>query len=187
MLRPEKWEINQSKQRNKNDFKTFDEGVLFYEKKYKDILNILKVTDSLDGKKIIEVGSGDFPLLYFCKWINEKCMVIEPNVSQYLIKAVQNEFIDLVPAPAEEVLMPKVDEVWLFNVLRYCINPEMILRDSFEASKTVRIFEAVGEIKKGVDEFVLHSFEKNDFEEMLAPHNVVPNYCIYNDRIYCYA
>lgn len=186
MNRPEKWERNQQKQRNKSNFKTFDEGASFYSNHYEKILNILGVTDDLEGKKIIEIGSGDFPLLYFCKCINEKCMVIEPNVSQYLIKAVQNPFIDLVPAPAEEVLMPKVDEVWIFNVLRYCINPEMILRDSFEAAKKVRIFEAVGEIVKGVDEFVLQSFDKKDFEEMLAPYNVTPNYCIYNDRVFCY-
>jgi hypothetical protein len=133
---------------------TLEDGVKHYKHTYEEYFRYTDTATDQTGKTIIEIGCADVPGLYYCQGYRAG-VIIEPMPSEILKTLVKNLPIVISESPAEDVLFPTVDEVWLFNVLQHVIDPDVIINKAKEAAKVVRFFEPVND---GIDECHLHTF-----------------------------
>ncbi len=121
---------------------TFEEGRSWYEKIYPRYFSYLGINPDLRLEWIIEIDCADFPALGHCKNLFN-CIIIEPMPSEYLDKMIEGKNIALIKAPCEDVVLPKVNEVWLLNVLQHVIDPDKIINQCKEAADVIRFFEPI--------------------------------------------
>lgn len=97
------------------------------------------------GKKILEVGSGVFPLGRFL----ESCQltVVEPLYEMFdesIKKQWSDENISVVPVPFEEMEMQEpYDEIWFINFLQHTMDPSLCLSKVKESGSKIRVFEPI--------------------------------------------
>jgi len=154
-----RWHIAQQEER-KHHSGTITEGLTAYKESYTQYFAHLQADFNQQGKSIIEIGCADIPALIFC---NDyvKGHIIEPLPSPILKKVTEGLPIEIIPHPAEDIEMPNVDEVWLFNVLQHVIDPDKIINKAKQAAKVIRFFEPIND---GVDLCHLHSFSLDYFK-----------------------
>jgi len=158
MITLETWENAQFHERKWHDKNplTREQAEVYYQG-YFDHLDIDR---DCKGKTIIEIGSADIPALSFCE--NVKGIIIEPLPSDKLLLTAKEKGIELIKLRAEDYYFPKVDEVWMFNILQHVINPDVIIQKSLVASNCVRFFEP---IEFGTDRMHLHNFTMDYFKQ----------------------
>jgi len=140
-----KWKSGQKleKEYHNNSDCSFMEGWTHYSETFKQYCKFLKINSKdLEKKSILEIGPAIYPMLGYCHNSGD-CYVIEPTYSQYLKRICSLERIKIFNEPAEYVTFPKVDEVWIFNVLQHVISPETIIYKSKKAAKVIRFFEPI--------------------------------------------
>lgn len=156
----QKWHNAQQEER-KHHKGTLEDGVEHYHHSYKQYFEYLQTSFDQKDKTIIEIGCADVPALYFCKDYKTG-HIIEPMPSDILIKLTRDKPIFMYAAPAEHMEFPKVDEVWLLNVLQHVIDPAVIIEKAKQAAKVVRFFEPIND---GIDICHLHSFTLDYFKK----------------------
>lgn len=101
--------------------------------------------DECTNKKILEVGSGVFPLGRFL----DSCdlTVVEPLYEKFddSIKEEWNkENIKVFSIPFEEVkIKENYDEIWFINFLQHTIDPILCLQKAKDSGAKVRVFEPI--------------------------------------------
>jgi len=156
----ETWQQAQINER-KQHVDPFEKGQSSYFHAYQQYFQHIGLFFNLEGKSIIEIGPADHPALGFCKNYS-KSYVIEPMPSSHLARILSDKNIELIKKPAENYKFPKVNEVWLFNVLQHVIDPDVIIEKSKEAADIIRFFEP---INMGRDKCHLHSFNAKYFKD----------------------
>jgi hypothetical protein len=156
----QKWLRAQEEER-KHHGGTLEEGVKAYGESYAQYFEHLGMTFDQKGKTIIEIGPADVPAMFYCRGY-EKGHIIEPMPSEILQKLVQHLPIDLYETPAEHMTFPKVDEIWLLNVLQHTMDPDLIIEKCKDAAKVVRFFEPIND---HIDVCHLHSFSLEFFQK----------------------
>ena len=154
----EQWDRAQLAERKEHAF-SMEEGKAHFANTYANYFVRLGIDDFQDGKKIIEIGSADFPALSFCRNF-EKAIVIEPMPSEILKTICRKKSITLIKAPAEVSEFPEVDEVWILNVLQHVMDPNLIIEKAKKCADIIRFFEPVNQPK---NEYHLHTFSLEDF------------------------
>lgn len=156
----QKWQRAQEKERSFHGNNTLDK-LIAYEEGYAQYFKYLDTTLNQKGKTIIEIGCADVPALHFCNGY-KKGIIIEPLPSDLLNQLIKDKPITVIEKAAENVSFPKVDEIWLFNVLQHVIDPTVIIEQSKESANIIRFFEPIND---GIDECHLHSFTLDYFKE----------------------
>lgn len=131
------------------------------------ILNIPYL--NYENKTIIDVGSGPIGPLLHCTNLSNKSTCIEPLIEKYH-PIVKKRYIDhnlqVFGGPFEDYIFEeKVDEVWFFNILQHCIDPELCLIKAKENSQIIRIFEP---IDLPTNNEHPHSFNEQWFKNILG-------------------
>lgn len=135
----------------------FHEGTVEgYRSCYEQYFAYLDTGFDQKGKTIMEIGPADFPALSYCTNV-KKGYIIEPMPSDRLIALGFTVFAQ----PAEHLEFPKVDEIWLLNVLQHVIDPTVIVNKCKESAKIIRFFEP---INAGTDVCHLHNFTLEDYK-----------------------
>lgn len=138
----------------------FEVGYKKYMHSYQQYFNHCGIDKDLDGKTILEVGPADYPALAYCRNYG-KSYIIEPMPSSHLETLTANKSIELIKHKAEDLVFPKVDEVWFFNVLQHVQDPEQIIKNAMSAAGVIRFFEP---INYPVDTAHLHEFSIEYFQ-----------------------
>lgn len=158
----EKWKIAQIEERKQHDHNTVEFGLEAYRNGYRQYFEHLRVDHAqVIGKTIMEIGCADFPALYYITGYH-KGIIVEPMPSDIMRKLISQKqvAIDIVTLPAEDYDFPKVDEVWLLNVLQHVIDPNVIINKAKAAASVIRFFEPIG---TPLDKCHLHSFTLDYF------------------------
>jgi hypothetical protein len=107
----------------------------------------------LQGKSILDIGGGPVSLLLKCKNFSEAFVVDPCEFPDWIIKRYEKAGIQFRKMMAEDLdgktepfLLdldqgPYFDEVWIYNVLQHCLDPERILNLAKKLGKVIRIFE----------------------------------------------
>lgn len=105
-------------------------------------------TFDLEGKKILDIGSGPYSLLLKCRNFDAYTTVADPLMSSFptwVRQRYQEHGLLMASCPAEELdkvlSADKFDEVWFYNVLEHTYNPEKIVKNALALGKIVRVFE----------------------------------------------
>lgn len=162
----ERWLEAQSAEAIYNKVDDYEEMKRHFGLGYDQYFKYLQIDKDLNGKSILEIGSSHFPALTYCHNYS-KSYIIEPIVSLELMKSINGKHISLIAKPAEEVKFPKVDEVWLFNVLQHVIDPDILIIKAKDCAEFVRFFEPINTTPSDAHP---HSFTLGYFNEMF-------NYC----------
>ena len=92
-------------------------------------------------RKILDIGGG--PTSMLLKTANLSCgMVCDPIrypdwvYARYMLKGVVSVVIS-----GEDIETVGWDEVWIYNVLQHCKDPERIVRNARRAAPLIRLFE----------------------------------------------
>ncbi len=155
----EKWRRAQEEER-KYHGGTLEDGVKAYKHTYAEYFRYTDTTSDQTRKSIIEIGCADVPGLYYCQGFVPS-YIIEPMPSDILRILTKDLPIAIITAPAEDVVFPEVDEVWIYNVLQHVIDPDVIINKAKEAAKVIRFFEPVND---GIDVCHLHTFTMDYFK-----------------------
>jgi len=148
------WDQAQINERKFHDNMDYETGIEYYRETYRQYFSILEIDPDLKGKTIIEIGPADFPGLAYCK--NEgPSIVIEPMPSEKLIRSLEGKNVRIITDLAEHFQFPKVDEVWIMNVLQHTMDPKLIIEKSKRHANLVKFFEP---IHYGTDDCHLHNF-----------------------------
>jgi hypothetical protein len=103
---------------------------------------------NLEGKNIVDLGSGPSSLLL--KGINRgsNCTVVDPGgfpewvTARYTVAGLR--FLNI---PAEEFTETGFEEVWIYNCLQHTQDPPRIIANALRAGKIVRLFEWVDTVR----------------------------------------
>jgi 2-polyprenyl-3-methyl-5-hydroxy-6-metoxy-1,4-benzoquinol methylase len=97
----------------------------------------------LAGYCVIDIGAGPCSLLLKCR-NGQNLIVVDPcPYPQWVAERYLEAGISYLPVKAEDFLpsAPKVDEVWIYNVLQHVEDPGAVVRGARASAKTVRMFE----------------------------------------------
>ena len=138
---------------------TFDEHLEWYRNFYEGYFKHLSISTDLQNKRIMEIGPAMIPCLHYCTNMGQS-YILEPCSYSETKALIANKPIEHIALAAEDCTFPKVDEIWLFNVLQHTIDPDLIIEKSKEAAKVVKFFEP---IDLGTDPLHLHAFKYEYF------------------------
>lgn len=160
MIDNNKWSEGQKKEHEFHDKIFFTEGIIHYGKSYDQYFKYLDINKDLDGKKIIEIGSGLYPALSYCH--NGIKVVYEPLKDKRLDVICEMTNIHLCHEIIEDenTVIESCDEIWILNLLQHVINPDIIIDKSKEKAKIIRFFEP---INTGLDQCHHHTFSIYDY------------------------
>jgi hypothetical protein len=119
----------------------------------------LDINLDLNNKSILEIGPAKISALLYCDNYNVS-YVVEPTRyedTEYLYEGKNITFIrDLY----EECESPKVDEIWLFNVLQHIVDPDLFIEKCKQNAKIIKFFEP---INTPIEIHHPHSFTFEDY------------------------
>lgn len=112
---------------------------------FNNYFNLFGDQESCYGKKILEVGSGVFPLGFFLDWCD--LTVVEPLYDKFdndTKDLWKDKNVKVVPVPFEEMQVGKhYDEVWFINFLQHTIDPQLCLEKVKDIGVKIRVFEPI--------------------------------------------
>lgn len=102
----------------------------------------------LQKKNILDIGGGAYSLLLKASNYSLAYVVDPCDYPKWVADRYKSAKINFVQKPAEEIdkmNFPRIpfEEVLVYNVLQHVINPEKIIKNAFEISKIIRVFEWV--------------------------------------------
>lgn len=99
-----------------------------------------------ENKTILDIGGGAVSLLLKCTNLKQGIVLDPCNYPDWIINRYFLKNIIFIKSPAEDSLslirtFPKIDEVWIYNVLQHVENVEKVTKNAKSVSKIIRIFE----------------------------------------------
>lgn len=158
----EEWQEAQRGEKMYHDQYSFERGYAMYANSYSVYFKYLSIDKDLNSKSILEIGCAHYPALTYCERYNPS-FIIEPMDSKILNGLIVDKLITLIKKPAEILTeFPKVDEVWIMNVLQHVINPDIVIEKAKACADLVRFFEP---IETEISSVHLHTFDLNYFKK----------------------
>lgn len=173
----DQWILSQKEQINQHaeNFNLNETNKNQYYNSYKTIFSLLdsKFDWNLQNKKVLEIGSGVFGALTFCN-NTENSFIIEPlDFPENVTNVYKDKGIAILKGMVEELDLPQVDEIYLFNVMQSIWQPEIFIKKLKKVAKKIYFLEP---IDTSVDVLHLHSYTFDDFrnffgEEAVSQYN----------------
>lgn len=93
------------------------------------------------GKRILDIGGGPVSMLLKTYNLGEG-MVCDPiRYPDWVIERYRAKGIKYIQISGEDIDVSGFDEVWIYNVLQHCMNPEKIILNARRAAPVIRLFE----------------------------------------------
>lgn len=156
-----RWEEAQIGEKIYHIEESVKESYEHYRNTYDHYFKYLGIDKNLDGKSIVEIGPGRIAGLLFCHNYS-KSYIIEPTDYEDIDHLYQSKDLEIIKETTEECEFPKVDEVWIFNLMQHVQDPDLLIRKCKENSKIIRFFEPIDLPVNNEHPF---SFSKKDFED----------------------
>lgn len=97
----------------------------------------------LAGRSVIDVGGGPCSLLLKARSFSS-AIVVDPlmyRFPEWVRARYAAHGVMVLGEPGESFVLPKVDEVWVYNVLQHVQNPKEVIRNAQRHAAMIRIFE----------------------------------------------
>jgi hypothetical protein len=123
---------------------TFDEDQKHYV--YARYMGLKQVGYSFDvaGARIIDIGGGPTSMLLKTINLGDRALVVDPlQYPSWTYARYEAKGIESLVMRGEDICVTSFDEAWIYNCLQHTDDPELIIRNAFNAAKTLRIFEWV--------------------------------------------
>lgn len=159
LINKERWVLAQKEEKLHHVHEDLNEAVKKWENIYDFYFRYLNVDLDLKGKTVLEIGPARIAALLYCNNYGPS-FIVEPTKyedSEYLYNEKQISFIREV---YEECDSPKVDEIWLFNVLQHIIDPDLFIEKCKKNTKVIKFFEP---INTPIEVHHPHSFTLDDY------------------------
>jgi hypothetical protein len=93
------------------------------------------------GRRILDIGGG--PVSMLLKSFNlREGMVCDPiRYPDWTYERYRAKGIKCVQISGEDLDVVGWDEVWIYNVLQHCMDPERIVQNARKAAPLIRLFE----------------------------------------------
>src|SRR5215469_535782 len=93
------------------------------------------------GKRVLDIGGG--PVSMLLKTVNLKeGMVCDPiRYPDWTLERYRAKGIKYMQISGEDIDTVGWDEVWIYNVLQHCMDPERIIANARKAGRVIRLFE----------------------------------------------
>ena len=103
---------------------------------------------NLGGRSVLDLGGGPVSLLLKCYNRGASVIVDPAQWPNWVIDRYDAAGITYMQGAAEDFeLGDQFDEVWIYNTLQHCIDPELVLQKALQWGRVVRVFEWVGEFE----------------------------------------
>ena len=136
----ERWKLAQENEITHHD-PVSESSLNHYKGSYQHVLDYWGISFDLAGKSILEIGPGRIGCLLFCENFKQS-YVLDPLPFPDSEPLYHQKSIQVIQEPAETAIFPKVDEIWLINVLQHVIDPDLILTKALNTG-IVRVFEPI--------------------------------------------
>ena len=138
----ERWEEAQIGEKKFHDDVDTEISYSNYMEAYKYYFKYLEIDTDLKGKSIIEIGPAKFAALLYCNNFS-KSYIVEPTNYDNIDSYYNGKNIEFIRELYEDCDSPKVDEVWIFNLMQHVKNPESLIEKAKKSSKVIRFFEPI--------------------------------------------
>lgn len=154
-----RWELAQKEEKLHHINEDIKEALKKWESIYDFYFRYLDVNLDLAGKTVLEIGPARISALLYCNNYGPS-FIVEPTRyedSEHLYDEKQISFIREI---YEDCDSPKVDEIWLFNVLQHIVDPDLFIEKCKKNSKVIKFFEP---INTPIEVHHPHSFSFDDY------------------------
>jgi hypothetical protein len=139
----ERWNLAQHGEKFGHIEKVVEQSYADFKINYGYYFEYLNIDNTdLKQKSIAEIGCARISSLFFCNNYS-KSYVIEPTHYPEADKYYEGKDIVKIYERAEVCKFPKVDEVWMFNLLQHVQNPDLLIEKCKQNSKVIRFFEPI--------------------------------------------
>ena len=139
----ERWEFAQDGEKFGHIEKPVEQSYADFKINYNYYFEYLNINNAdLQKKSIAEIGCARISALFFCNNYS-KSYVIEPTYYPEADKYYDGKDIVKIHERAEQCNFPKVDEVWMLNLLQHVQSPDLIIEKAKQNSKIIRFFEPI--------------------------------------------
>jgi 2-polyprenyl-3-methyl-5-hydroxy-6-metoxy-1,4-benzoquinol methylase len=157
----ERWNLAQIGEKRFHEVNTIQQSYDFYQEMYNYYFKYLDIQKNLNGKSILEIGPARISGLLFCENYS-KSYVIEPTFYDGIDYLYEGKNIEIIRKKAEECDFPKIDEIWILNLLQHVQDPDIIIKKCKESGKIIKFFEPIEYEINNEHSFY---FTKNDYIE----------------------
>jgi len=138
----ERWEDAQIGEKIFHDVEPLESSYENYEIAYNYYFKYLDINSDLQGKTIIEIGPAKFAGLLYCENYG-KSYIIEPTEYDGLTSYYEGKDLEFIRELYEDYNSPKVDEVWIMNLMQHVKDPDALINKAKEHAKIIRFFEPI--------------------------------------------
>ena len=94
-----------------------------------------------DGKRILDIGGGPVSMLLKCHGLKQGVVVDPIAYPDWVKQRYEAANIRYIQMNAEDISGSGFDEVWMYNVLQHCVDPERIIANAKRSAPVFRVFE----------------------------------------------
>lgn len=150
-----------------------EESIKKYGFAYQKYFEFLGMKRDQEGKSIMEVGPADYPALYYCHNYSPSYLA-EPMPSEVLEQIVKDagqltdgsHRLTIIKQCVEDMqVLPKMDEVWLLNVLQHVKDPFWLVAQCQKIAPVIRFFEPIDWPE---EIYHPHTFTREDYYQMFG-------------------
>jgi hypothetical protein len=138
----QRWEEAQVGEKKFHDDVNNEESYANYKGAYKYYFKYLDINSDLKGKSIIEIGPAKFAGLLYCENY-DKSYIVEPTPYDNIDSYYEGKNLEFIRELYEDCDSPKVDEVWIFNLMQHVKNPDELIEKAKKYAKVIRFFEPI--------------------------------------------
>lgn len=155
----ERWDLAQKEEKLHHIHENLDEAFKKWEKIYDFYFRYLDIDLDLKGKTILEIGPARIAALLYCNNYNPS-FIVEPTIYKDSEHLYSEKNITFIREIYEKCESPKVDEIWLFNVLQHIVDPDLFIEKCKKNAKVIKFFEP---INTPIEVHHPHSFIFDDY------------------------
>jgi hypothetical protein len=157
----ERWDLAQKEEKLHHTYENTDDSLKKWEKIYDFYFRYLKIDLNLNNKSILEIGPARVAALLYCNNYAPS-YIVEPTIYDDYENLYGGKNITFIRDIYEDCESPKVDEIWLFNVLQHIVDPDIFIEKCKKNAKVIKFFEP---IDTPIEVHHPHSFTYDDYKK----------------------
>jgi hypothetical protein len=158
-INKERWDIAQKEEKLHHTHENLEEAIIKWKDIYDFYFRYLNIDFDLKNKTILEIGPARISALLYCDNYQHS-FIVEPTEYEDTTKLYSEKPISFIREIYENCESPKVDEIWLFNVLQHVVDPDEFIEKCKKNTKVIKFFEP---INTPIETHHPHSFTFDDY------------------------
>jgi len=160
-INKERWDSAQQEEKLHHTHDSTDIALDRWKDIYDFYFRYLDIELDLKNKTILEIGPARIAALLYCNNYGPS-YIVEPTIYEDSEELYGDKKITFIREIYEDCESPKVDEIWLFNVLQHIIDPDLFVEKCKKNAKIIRFFEP---INTPIEVHHPHSFSFDDYKK----------------------